>query len=46
MEDQLHELELQQHINWPIRPVEQKTHRSLSRYLEDLPKGTYIDPTQ
>ena len=46
VDDQLHELALEQVRDFPIRPVEQRTRRSLDRYMEDLPKGAYIDPTQ
>ena len=46
VDDQLHELALEQDRESLIRPVEQRTRRSLNRYVADLPKGAYIDPTQ
>ena len=46
VDDQLHELALEQVHDLTIRPVKQRTRRSLNRYIENVPKGAYIDPTQ
>lgn len=43
VDDQLHELALEQNQEFPVRTVEQRTRRSLNRYVADLPKGAYID---
>lgn len=43
VDDQLHELTLEQGREFPVRTVEQRTRRSIDHYVEDLPKGAYID---
>jgi len=43
VDDLLHELALEQENNFPIRPVEQRTRRSLNRDIEALPPGAYVD---